>query len=507
MALRELLLKLGIDVDKGGVRNADAALGSLKKAAVAAGAAFVAFKAISAIKGVVDDVRAMGDEIDKTSRQIGIGAEALQELRFAGGLAGASSAEVSTSLKKLQKNAFEAARGTKTMVDDFAKLGINVKDANGNLKSGEQLINEVADGMQGLSNDTERAALAQTVMGRAGAKLVPLLVQGSEGINKMRLEARELGGVMDQELIDATAKLTDDQARLGQAWQGLKNGIAKEVIPIFLKVVNAMIKIAKVIRGPVIAAISVISNIVGGFIEAMEFLNEKFGGLGTVIGIVTTGLGALGAAMLLFGRKAVFAAIRVAAAWALANLPLVLMIGIIGLILLIIDDVVTFFRGGDSLIGRFIDKIRGWVKEVGGFTNFVSELFRKFLTKVLGFSDATATKITDVFEVVVETISDIISSVGKAIGLVQELLGLTDDNEGRVGAVSRQRELRRRRAFNAAAATRQTTQNQSNNTSINVSVDARGQTNPAAIANTVSNKISRAQSNRQSAQPFATAPR
>jgi len=516
MALRELLLKLGIDVDKSGVKNADQSLAKIKKAAIVAGAAFAAIKAVGAIKGVVDDVRAIGDELDKTSKQLGISTQALQEFRFAAGLAGVNGGEFSTSLRFLQKNAFEAARGSKSMEEAFAKAGVSVKDANGQLKNGEQLLIELGDGLAKTTNSTEKVAIAQTLMGRSGAKLLPLFEGGAEGMAKMREEARSLGGVLDQELIDATVQLTDDQFRLEQAWQGVKNEIATQVIPAFLKVTHAMTQIAKMLRGPVSVAFKIISGIFSAIGNIASFLNEKLQGLGTIFGTVATAAGTLGVAMIILGRKSVFAAIRFAAGWIAAAAPILLIMGLIGLLLLIVDDVVTFFKGGDSLTGRFVNAIRKWVRKMGGFTKAVGELFKKFLTDVLGVSEGTAMKMQNAFEAILETIGKIIKGIGTAIGFAIDLatkltdaLGITDSESAErteQNRAAKARELRRRRGMSAAAAAQVRAINQLNtiNSSVSVAVDARGQSNPAAIANAVGDKVSRVQAQRQTANAFAT---
>ena len=179
MALRELLLSLGVAVDKQGVANADAALGKLKKAAIVAAAAFAALKAVKGIASITDGVAALGDTIDKTSQQLGISTDALQEWQFAAGLAGASSQEMSNSLAKLQKNAFDAATGGKEMTENFEALGIDVNDAFGEVKDANTLMTEMADGFARLTNDTKKSALAQDLMGRAGKKLNPLLNGGT----------------------------------------------------------------------------------------------------------------------------------------------------------------------------------------------------------------------------------------------------------------------------------------------------------------------------------------
>ena len=52
---------------------------------------------------------------------------------------------------------------------------------------------EVADGLKGLESDSEKAALAQQLLGRSGADLLPLFKEGSDGIANLQQQARDLG--------------------------------------------------------------------------------------------------------------------------------------------------------------------------------------------------------------------------------------------------------------------------------------------------------------------------
>lgn len=397
MALRELLLSLGVEVDQNGVRAADGALSKMKKAAKVAAAAFAALKAFQGINNVVDGVRGMGDELDKTSKQLGISTDALQEWRFAAGLAGVEGNEMSNSLGKLQKNAFEAVKGNKTLREDFRKLGVDLTNANGEVKNGDELLVAMAEGMANLDNDTEKVALSMNLMGRSGRKLLPLLNEGASGIEAMRAEAQSLGGVMSQDLIDATVQLTDDQFRAQQAWQGVKNDIAQALIPAYLALAHATTAVAKAIRGPLKVAFGIFKNIASVFIDGAEELNKIFDGLGTALLALIPILGSLGIAVVLFSKKAVWGAIKTAASWAIAALPFLAIAAIIALLLLAIDDFITFMKGGDSVIGRLVNRFKKWVREMGGITGAVGKMFEMLFKRIFGLSDDTATKVGAVF--------------------------------------------------------------------------------------------------------------
>lgn len=246
-SVRDIFIRLGVKTDPKGFKQANSGLNKITSAAKAAVTALAAFKGVQLIKGATEEVRALGDRLDKVSQQIGVSTDALQELDFAAGLAGASSQDLETALRILARNANEAADGSQQFADDFKKLGVNVTDTNGNLKSTDQLLTELADGMAGLESNTERTALAQSLLGRSGAKLIPMLTQGSKRIREQRKEARELG-LLDKDLIQASVELTDNQLRLQKAFNVVKFAIARALLPFFNRTTKGLIEFLKANR-------------------------------------------------------------------------------------------------------------------------------------------------------------------------------------------------------------------------------------------------------------------
>ena len=299
MALRELVAFLGYKVDKKSEGQVKNSLAGLKKLAVGLGAAFGAGAIIKGLKNTVEEVRTLADEMDKTSQQIGLSAQSLEELRHAANLAGVGANEMSNSLGKLQKNAFEAATGNKTMAEDFALLGINVRDTNGDIKTADVLFNEFADGIAGLDNETTKVALSMNLMGRSGKKLLPLLNQGSEALEAQRQEARDLGGIFGQDLIKASVDLTDNMARFDFFMRGIKATIATELIPIIDSFIRKLTKTGAAFREDVQKGAKAVAWAFGLLAEAIAIISRDLpivvAVFGTLLAIMFPMIGVLAA--------------------------------------------------------------------------------------------------------------------------------------------------------------------------------------------------------------------
>jgi TP901 family phage tail tape measure protein len=166
-----------------------------------------------------------GDALDKMSSRVGASVEFLSALGHAAQIGGTEIEAMETGIRRMQRAAYDAANGSKSTAEAFDTLGVNVKDANGNLKGTEQLFMESATALSRLENNTQKAAIATILFGRAGTQLLPMLKNGKDGLLGFMAEAKELGFIMTDEDVKAAADLTD-------AWTRLTTGAKMAVIQI-----------------------------------------------------------------------------------------------------------------------------------------------------------------------------------------------------------------------------------------------------------------------------------
>jgi len=199
------------------------ALAGLALQAVKTGAAF----AIDLVTGFAS----AGDEIAKTSRQIGVGAEGLQRLRFAAGRSGVGVEQLQAGLKRLQVGLVEAReRGTGPTSEGLELLGVSLSDLP--VDDTEAALGVLADAFSTLDNETERTAIASRIFGEeAGPALKTLLDEGSSGIEALGDRAEELGGVLGEDALGSAEQLTDAFTDLQTLFDGVKNQIGSALAP------------------------------------------------------------------------------------------------------------------------------------------------------------------------------------------------------------------------------------------------------------------------------------
>ena len=200
--------------------------------AMAAAAAAIGAGAVAAGKKIWDmanDTAAAGDTVDKMSQKLGLSAKAYQEWDYVLSQSGADIESMGAGFKSLTNLVDKATSGNDAAAASFKKLGISTKDLKD--MSREDIFALTVKRMQEMGDTTERAALANTIFGKSGQGLAPLLNQTAEATQELRDKANELGFVMSDEAVDASVKFTDSMDTLKRTFEGVKNSITSELLP------------------------------------------------------------------------------------------------------------------------------------------------------------------------------------------------------------------------------------------------------------------------------------
>src|SRR5690625_2910892 len=159
---------------------------------------------IAGITRFVQQTTELASTIDVATFRVGVSAETYQALAFAAQQVNVESAILETTLQRLQRRAADAAAGNAGLLKAFNELGVTLRDqVTGEMLGTEDLLAQVADGLAGVENNAERLRLAFKIFDTEGARLLPLLAGGSEGIRQLKLEAEAAGAVVSGAALDA----------------------------------------------------------------------------------------------------------------------------------------------------------------------------------------------------------------------------------------------------------------------------------------------------------------
>ena len=200
---------------------------------------------VAAVLGAVKKVTSAMDEIGKKADAIGIGTDALQELRAAAVSAGVSQGGLDKSLEQFSKRLGEAVQGTGTAKIALEEMGLSAEDLAA--MPLDKALGVFADKFALVEDATARTALITQVFGREGVAMINFLKGGSVEIDKSTKKMREMGVVIDEDLIRKAEKMQDRFDAASTVIGAQFSKVLGELMPLIVKVTEAGAALAKVI--------------------------------------------------------------------------------------------------------------------------------------------------------------------------------------------------------------------------------------------------------------------
>jgi hypothetical protein len=162
------------------------------------------------------------DALGDRAARLGVDPNKLRAISFAFDELDVEVDDLNQGLRFLQRNIGQAlADPVGKSAQAFAAINLSVKDANGNVKDVLQVLLELANRMQALPSDAERAATAMELLGRSGDTLLNALGKGATTIALEANRGRELLGTLtDQQIADISA-LDTALKTLRATWRNL----------------------------------------------------------------------------------------------------------------------------------------------------------------------------------------------------------------------------------------------------------------------------------------------
>lgn len=262
---------------------------------------------VASFAGAAVKAGQFADDINTLSKQTGISTKELQMYAATADLVDVSVETMAKSHQKLKRSMLTAKEGGESL-QYFEQLGIQVTDADGNLRDANDVFGETIKALGSMENETERDALAMQIFGKSASELNPLIEDSGATYEKVAKMMDEYGlqPLSEEDLATAnefkdsldTLKLLFNQVvaivgtKVAKALQpfmeSLKSIAARvaeiianmdeKTLAIILGIASAVALLAPALMGigavltMVGKAISTVTTIVGGLSKAMAFL-------------------------------------------------------------------------------------------------------------------------------------------------------------------------------------------------------------------------------------------
>ena len=372
-------------------------------------------EALSFAKEALGSFQNVAKEVRSMTRSIGGSAEDMSKLRFA-------AEEVGVGADTLVRS-FGLASTHFAKNDEAVKnLGISMKDAAGNVRPYNDVLGDISDRLNAMTDPYQKAAAARALFGRGYQEMLPLLGLGSEKMKEFGKEAEELGLVMSGKDLAANKNYNLAMKHLHATFEGLWVAVGRKLLPVFQWFVDT----------------------ISSGVAWVKHLYESSAAVRGVLATVATVIGAVGAAAIIV--------IGVIKAWTVVQTILnaimsanpigLVIIAIVGLIAAVIALVKNFEPVGNAIIavGEVIGTGIGWginiaLKAIKFLINGLSKLVDAGLA-VAAFFAKLADSIAGVFgfdtglEAKINGVRDTIKKATNIVGDTLDKWGEEAKNKG-----------------------------------------------------------------------------
>lgn len=287
----------------------------------------------------------------------------------------------------------EAASDAKSgKAESFKTFGVSLKDAQGNIKSADQALLELAGSMEKM--DKQQATFQIKQLGITDNAVIAAMLKGQKALER-QIDLQKSLGVLNEKDVEQLKRFKQAQNELSAIFSRFSDVLAMTAAPALELIIDVTKDVIKWGR------------------EHKGFLIGFFGALaGVAIPMLTSALWGMATA-----------------AWA-AIAPFIPFIAVAVALGLVIDDLWTYFNGGESVIGDLVQRfpVLGEVLE-NVKESFLSawEALKLLFSDPSAFMDVLVAELQASWDEIVSGVVNAGNAIGEAIG--KAWTKLTDDTK------------------------------------------------------------------------------
>lgn len=192
---------------------------NLKGELLELGEVFAAAFAVEEVAQFVEQIAAMGEQVEHLTHQLGMAAEEVTGLQSVMRQMGGSTDEGTGGLTRLDRSIGEAIAKSGTARDTFRGLGISLQDLK--TMTPEQVLMKMADRFHDTQDGAVKTDYALRLMGRGSGEWIAALDQGSTGLQAMIDKGKSLHTVFGEQTTEDLAGTAEKINTLKEASLGL----------------------------------------------------------------------------------------------------------------------------------------------------------------------------------------------------------------------------------------------------------------------------------------------
>lgn len=346
----------------------------------------VAAGALTALGGLSLKTASYADEINTLSKTTNLSTQTLQVFSQVAEL-------IDVDLNTIAKSAQYVAKNMDTTKaqEAYRKLGISVKDVNGQYRNSEDVMFEALTALQSVTNETEKTQLAIDLFGKSGTALGTIINDTSVDVKELTNRVKENGAILSQDELDALNDVQDNLDTFKMKIKSTGTKLASDFGEPLKKITDKLNELAERVddfvsklsddqKEKLLAVIAVIALVppliiaVGTTLSSLATIvktcSVAIAFFQTQTGLITLGITALVAVIVLLWLNWDKVTESIKKLWEQFKKTK------------FVTDLTAFFENLKNVIDKVVSKIKDAVKWIGDLANGVGKFFKSGFDKI-----------------------------------------------------------------------------------------------------------------------------
>jgi len=425
VTIRDIAIAFGYEVDKNSEKKANNSIKALKDtAAKLLGALGVGFSLIK-LKDIADEFNGINDQIRDATRGMGDQQEIQQQIMNAANETRMSYADMADSVSKLAQNkevfgsVEEAAGFAELMAKEFKATGKSSEEVKALMSS---ITTSMAKGEMNsramMSLFKESPKTLNMVADSLGVTTDTL----QDMVSKGQVSAETLKNAFTQNADEINSRFGELDLSIGDALLNIRNQWG-----LWVDQINSTLGITRTIAAFMIKSFNRIMSVLRKAQDAFMKLADKMGGIEKIMKLLTIAGGAI---FLALNADKIMGFLKMAGS-AIGGIKLktLALVAVVVIIALIIEDLVNFMQGNDSLIGSMLgeDEAAALREQIQGIVDAAKELLPKLAELGKMLAGVVLKAIVSLIPLIVKLVPIILKIAELAVNLVDKVLSALID--------------------------------------------------------------------------------
>jgi len=185
----------------------------------------------SGLIGTASSAAEYADNVATLATQTGLATDTIQGMQYAAELLDVDVEAQTKGLSKVVKAIGSATAAGQDYITISDGLSVSLYDANGKLKSSEDVYYDAIDALGSMTDSTEQEVAAQSLFGKSYQDMMPLIKAGSSGLKELSAQAEANGYILSGSALDALNSYKDSLDTLNNQKTAFTNAVGAVMAP------------------------------------------------------------------------------------------------------------------------------------------------------------------------------------------------------------------------------------------------------------------------------------